>query len=131
MNNELTTFIIKELRKHRSRKDVIRKICERGSLNWKDAERLFILVQAQHRQATIPRQAPMLLFLSIAILILGVGLLGFNLQIVLAFFQKDLVQQIFSLQGTAYRAIGFMIGFAMSIGGLVGLWKAFGTIFPE
>ena len=38
MNEELTALIIKELKKHRDRTHVTQKVCERGGLNWKQAE---------------------------------------------------------------------------------------------
>jgi hypothetical protein len=131
MNEELTAFIIKELSKHRTRRDIIQRVCERGGLNWKQAERLITLLEAKYKRTTTVQQAPFLLFLSIGILLLGIGLLAFNLQILLAFFQKDVLEQILSLQSSSYRVIGLVTGLGMTIGGLVGLWKSFGTIFPE
>ena len=131
MYEELTALIIKELRKRRDRKDIIQRVCDKASLSWKDAERLIILTEAQHRRRIVPPQSPWLLFLSIGTLILGIGLLAFNLQLVLAFFQMDVPGQIMNLQGSSYRMIGLITGFGMTIGGLVGLWKAFGAIFPE
>jgi hypothetical protein len=131
MNEELTSLIIKELGKHRDRKAIIRRVSERGGLNWKEAERLLILVEARHRRSLVPNQSPWLLFLSIGMLILGIGLLGFNLQILLEFFQQDVAAQILSLQSSSFRMIGVITGFGMTVGGMVGLWKAFGAIFPE
>ena len=131
MNQELTSFIIKELSKHSDRKDIVRKVCERAELAWKDAERLITLVEAQHRQfIKIPR-TPWLLFLSIGTLLLGIALLAINLQIILAFFQKDVIDQVLGMQGNAYRVLGFITGLGMTVVGLTGLWKAFGVIFPE
>lgn len=131
MNDELTTFIINELSKHHNRKDVIRKICERGGITWKDADRLVTLIEAQHQRTIARRQTPLLLFLSIGILLLGIGLLAFNMQILFAFFQKDVLGQILSLQSTYYQILGLITGSGMTLGGLVGLWRAFGAIFPE
>ena len=131
MNEELTAFIIKELSRHRTRRDIIQRVCERGGLNWKQAERLIILIEAKHKRTVMVQEAPFLLFLSIGILLLGIGLLGFNLQILLAFFQKDVLQQILSLQSGSYRVIGLFTGLGMTVGGMVGLWKSFGTMFPE
>jgi hypothetical protein len=131
MNEELTAFIVKELSRHHDQKDITHKVCERAGLSWKQAEQLIRLIEANHRRTIKVQQAPMLLFLSIGILLVGIGLLAFNLQILLAFFQKDVLQQILSLQSSAYRTIGLVTGFGMSIGGLIGLWKSFETIFPE
>lgn len=131
MNQELTAFIIQELAKHRDRKDIVRKVCERAELPWKDAERLITLVEAQHRRSIRIPRTPWLLFLSIGTLLLGIGLLAFNLQIILSFFQKDVIDQVLSLQSNSYRTMGLLTGTGMTVVGLIGLWKAFGVMFPE
>jgi hypothetical protein len=131
MNEELTPFIIKELSKHRDRKDIVRKVCERGGLHWKEAERLITLIEARHRRTPTKHQTPWFLFLSIGILLLGIGLLAFNVQIILAFFQKDVLGQVLSLRSNSYQVIGLVTGLGMTLGGLIGLWKAFEVIFPE
>jgi hypothetical protein len=131
MNRELTAFIIQELAKHRDHKDIVRKVCERAELPWKDAERLITLVEAQHRRSIRIPRTPWLLFLSIGTLLLGIGLLAFNLQIILAFFQKDVIDQLLSLQSNSYRVMGLLTGTGMTVVGLIGLWKAFGVMFPE
>lgn len=131
MNAELTTFIIKELARHHDRKDIIEKVCNRGQLNWQEAEQLVTLVETQHRRTIATRQTPMLLFFSLGTLLLGIGLLAFNMQILAAFFQQDLFGQVLSLQSSYYRILGLVTGLGMTAGGLGGLWKAFGAIFPE
>ena len=133
MNEELTTFIIKELSKHRDRKDLVIKLNERAGLHRKEAERLVTLVEARHRRilATTKHPTPWLLFLSIGILLLGIGLLGFNLELILAFLQRDAAGQILSLQSNSYQVTGLLTGFGMTLGGLIGLWKSFAIIFPE
>ena len=131
MNQELTSFIIKELSKHSDRKTIIRKVCERAELAWKDAERLIALVEAQHRKSIKIPRTPWLLFLSIGALLLGITLLAINLQIILAFFQKDAIDQVLGMQGNAYRVMGVITGLGMTVIGLTSLWKAFGIIFPE
>jgi len=131
MNQELTSFIIKELAKRSDRKTIIRKVCERAELAWKDAERLIALVEAQHRRSIKIPRTPWLLFLSIGTLLLGIGLLAFNLQIILAFFQKDVLDQVLGLQSNSYQVMGLLTGLGMTAVGLIGLWKAFGVMFPE
>lgn len=131
MNDELTSLIIRELRKQRNQQTIIQKVCKHRGLNWKDAERLVRLIEAQHRRITTPRQSPALLFLSIGILLLGIGLLAFNMQILLTFFQRDIVDQIRSLQSSSYQLTGFVIGLVMTLGGAAGLWKAYGVMFPD
>jgi hypothetical protein len=131
MNEELTALIIKELSKHHDRKDLIHKICEQAGLNWNEAEQLIALVEAQHRRTIAGRQTPLLLFFSIGTLLLGIGLLVFNMQVLAAFFQKDVLDQVLSLQSSYYRILGLITGMGMTAGGMVGLWKAFGAIFPD
>ena len=131
MNQELTAFIVKELSRHRNRKDIVHKVCEQGGLHRKEAERLITLIEARHRRSLPETQTPWYLFLSIATLILGVGLLGFNLQMILAFLQKDVLSQVLSLRSNSYQVMGLITGAGLTVGGLIGLWKAFGVIFPE
>jgi hypothetical protein len=131
MNEELTTFVVKELSKHHDHKEIIRRVCERGGLTWKDAERFVTLVEAQHRRTIAVRQTPLLLFISIGTLLLGIGLLAFNMQFLLGFFQKDMLGQVLSLQSSYYQILSLITGFGMTVGGLIGLWRAFGAIFPE
>jgi hypothetical protein len=131
MNEDLTSLIIKELGKHCDRNEITRNVCEQGGLNRKEAEQLIILVEAKHRRTITTRQGPLLLFLSIGILLVGFGLLAFNMQIVFAFFQNDIFGQIFRLPGSYYRIIGVTTGLGMTAGGLAGLWKAFGALFPD
>jgi hypothetical protein len=131
MNEDLTVFIVKELGKFQHRERVIRKVCKKSGMNWRDAERLITLVEANHRRTLIARPTPPLLFLSIGLLLLGIGLLAFNLQILLDFFQKDILGQGLILQSTSYQITGVVIGLGMTLGGMIGLWKAFGVIFPD
>ena len=131
MNQELTTFIIKELSQHRSRKVIVRKVCEQAELPWRDAERLVTLVEAQHRRTIRIPRTPWLLFLSIGTLLLGIGLLAFNLQMIQTFFQKDVIDQVLSLRRNSYQVMGLLTGLVMTLGGLTGLWRAFGVMFPE
>ncbi|HSL44532.1 MAG TPA: hypothetical protein VK897_13935 [Anaerolineales bacterium] len=131
MNDELTTIIIKEFVKHHDRKEIIRKVCEQGGLNWREAEQLVALVEAQHRRTIATRQSPLLFFLSIGTLLLGLGLMAFNMEILFAIFQRDLIGQLLSVQSGYYRMIGLATGFGMTAGGLIGLWKGLLAIFPE
>ena len=131
MNEELTTFIVKELGKYQQRKTIIRKVCRRSGLTWRDAERLIVLVEANNRRTTIVHPTPPLLFLSIGLLSLGIGLFAFNIHVVVAFFHEDMLRQLLTLQGASYQIIGLMIGIGMTVGGMIGLWRAFGAIFPD
>lgn len=129
--DELTTFIIRELNRHHNRKKIIQSVCEKGGLHWKEAERLFVLVEARHKHTAVIPQTPVLLFWSIGMLIIGIGLLAYNREIVLAVFQKDIAGQILSLQGSSFRLIGLFTGAGLTTVGMACLWKALGTLFPN
>jgi hypothetical protein len=131
MNDELTTFIIKELDRQHDRKKIIQKVCKKGGLHWKEAERLFVLVEARHKNTAVIPQTPVLLFWSIGILIIGIGLLAYNGEILLAFFQKDVLAQTLNLQGSSFRTIGLFAGAGMTAVGMTCLWKALGSLFPN
>ncbi len=131
MNEDLTHFIVKELDRQHDRKKIIEKVCKKGGLNWKDAERLFTLVAARHKSTTVIPQTPVLLFWSIGMLILGIGLLAYNREIFLAVFHKDVLIQMLSLQGNLYGMIELFAGAGLTAVGMACLWKALGTIFPN
>jgi hypothetical protein len=130
MNEELTTFIIKELGKYQSRKEVVRKVCERSGLNWRQAEQWVVFVEVQHRRAIAAQHSPSLFFLSVGVLFLGLGLLAFNLETMFAFIQRDVFGQVLSTQ-SSNNLTGLLTGLGMTAGGLVGLWKGLRTIFPD
>lgn len=131
MNEELTAFIIKELSKHHNRNEIIRTLCEERGLSWKQSEQMLTLVESKHKRAIATRQTPLLLFLSIGTLLLGIGLVVYNTQIILAIFQKDLLGQILAVRGGYYRLLELLTGVGMTTGGAIGLWKALGSIFPS
>jgi hypothetical protein len=130
-NEELTDLIIKELSKHHERKEIARKVCEQSNLNWSEAERLIEQVETQNKRTIAGRQSPFLIFLSIATLILGLGLLAYNMQFLIHFFQKDTVEQILSLRGGYYELAGLITGVSMTIGGFYGVWKTLASLLPD
>ncbi|HMB25769.1 MAG TPA: hypothetical protein VKP08_23165, partial [Anaerolineales bacterium] len=105
MNDELTTLIIKELDRHHARKKIIQKVCKKGGLHWKEAERLFILVAARHKNTIVIPQTPVLLFWSIGMLIIGIGLLVYNGSSFFMVFEKSTL-----MQGDSFRMIGLLAG---------------------
>jgi hypothetical protein len=118
MNEDLSTYIIKELGKPQSRKKIVRNVCQRSGL-----------VESQQYRKMAGRQAPPLLFLSIAILLSGMGLLGLHLQELIVFIQHNLPGQALNLQSSEYHWTALLTGTAMTIAGLIGLWKAYGKLF--
>ncbi len=130
-DEELTTMIIQELGKHHDRQDVVRKVCENSTLSWGEAEKLIDEVEAQNRRKIAVRQGPLLMFLSIGSLVLGLGLLVYNMEVLVAIFNSDLMQQILSLQSGYSRLAGLVTGLAMTIGGFYGVWTTLASFFPS
>jgi hypothetical protein len=130
-NEELTTLIIKELGKHHDRKAIVQKICEMSALNWGEAENLIADVERQNRRKIATRQGPLLVALSIGTLVLGVGLLAYNMEVLIAIFNADLLTRILSLQSGYYRLAGLATGVGMVIGGLYGSWNVVASFFPD
>lgn len=131
MNEDLSTYIIKELGKPRARKAIIRDVCRRSGLNWRAAEQYVALVEAHYRRKMASRRTPILLFLSILVLLVGIGLLGFNVQALIAVIQQNLPRQVVSLQSNDFHWTALLAGLGMTVGGMIGLWKAYGIIFSE
>ena len=131
MNEELTNLVIKELGKHHDRKDIIQKVCEESNLNWTEAEHLVEQVETQHRRKIAGRQSPLLIVLSIGTLLVGFGLLAYNMQFIIHFFQKDTFDQIVGLRSGYYQVAGLLTGLSMTIGGLYGLWKTLASLLPD
>jgi len=130
-NEELTNLIIKELGKHHDRKAIVHKVCEEGKLNWSEAERLIAEVETHNKRKIAARQGPFLILVSIGTLVLGIGLLAYNMEVLVSIFNRDLLQQILSLQSGYYRLAGLITGLGMTIGGLYGAWTALASFFPD
>ena len=131
MNEELNNLIIKKLGKHHDRNEIIQTVCERSTLSWTEAERLIEKVAAEHGSTIASRQRPFLILVSAGTLILGIGLLFYNSQVFMSFFQRGIFEQILSLQGGYYRVIGLITGLGMALGGLIGLGKSLLPLLKE
>jgi hypothetical protein len=130
-DEELTQLIIKEIGRHSDRQAVIQKVCEASSLNWGEADRLIANVQSQHKGKIATRQGPFLLIISIATLLLGIGLIAYNMELILAIVHRDLLGQVMGLQSGYYRLASLVTGIGMTIGGLYGAWTTLASFFPD
>lgn len=128
---ELTSLIIKELGKHRERQAIVQKICEVSSLNWGEADKLIASVEAQNKGKIAARQGPFLLIISIATLLLGIGLIAYNMELILAILNRDLLGQILGVQSGFYRLASLVTGVGMTIGGFYGIWTTLASFFPD
>jgi len=130
-NEELTNMIIKELGKLRDPKEITRKVCEQSTMNWNDAQRLVDEVAVQNKRKIAAKQSPMLIFLSIGILLLGIGLLIISAQFIFNVFQSDTMGQVLSIRRGYYALAEFVTGLGMTIGGFYGAWKTLADLLPE
>ena len=131
MNEELTNLIIKKLGKQHDRNDIIAMVCEQSTLSWTEAARLIEQVEAENGSMIAGRQRPFLILVSAGTLILGIGLLFYNSQFLIGFFQGEIFEQLLSLQGGYYRVIGLITGLGMAVGGLLGLGKSVLPLLKE
>ena len=130
-NEELTNLIVKELSKHRDRKDITQVVCERSHLDWKDAEKLVAEVAEKNKRTIAARQSPFLLAVSIVILLAGIGLLGYSIRFFFIFSQESTLMKVLSLR-SGYYVIGELVtGIGMTGGGLFGAWKTVASVFPD
>jgi hypothetical protein len=130
-NEELTDQIIKELGKNHNHQEIVRKICEASTMNWGEAEKLVRDVESQNRRKIAARRGPLMVFLSIGTLVVGIGLLAYNIEVLMAIFNRDLLGQILSLQSGYYRILSLVTGAGMTIGGFYGLWTTLGSFLPD
>jgi uncharacterized membrane protein len=130
-DEELTNLVIKELSKHHERQDIVQRVCEQSSLNWSQAERLIAEIEAKNKKKIAARQGPFLIIVSIGTLLLGLGLLAYNMELIVAIFNKDLLGQILSLQSGYYRLAALVTGLGMTIGGFYGVWTTLASFYPS
>ena len=130
-NEELTNLIVKELSKHRDRKDITQAVCERSYLDWNDAEKLVAEVAEKNKRTIAARQSPFLLAVSIVILLAGIGLLAYSIRFFFIFAQESTMLKILSLR-SGYYVIGELVtGIGMTGGGLFGAWKTVASVFSD
>lgn len=127
MNEELTDLIIKELGRHHSRNEIIVAVCEKGGLDWPQAEKLIEQVEQEHKRAIASRQSPLLILISAGTLIAGLGLAAYGILFLVDFFQMETVERLLFLRTGYLRIVSLLTGLAMFGGGSYGLWK---TLLP-
>jgi uncharacterized membrane protein len=129
MNEELTGLIINELGKHRDRENIIMAVCEKGGLDWPQAEKLIQQVEEENKRTITRRQSPILIAISVVTVIAGMVLLGYGILFFVGFFQADLLQRAFLLRTGYFKILGMVTGLGMFGGGMYGLYKTFFQLF--
>ena len=128
---ELIELVIRELGKHHERRDIVARICEQSTLGWEEAEQLVTEVESQYKRKIAARQGPFLVLVSIGTLVIGLGLLIYNIELIAAIFNKDLLGQILSLRSGYLQLVSLVTGLGMTVGGLYGIWNALAALMPE
>ena len=128
---ELIELVIRELGKHHERRDIVARICEQSTLGWGEAEQLVAEVESQYKRKIAARQGPFLVLVSIGTLVIGLGLLIYNVELIAAIFNKDLLGQILSLRSGYLQLISLVTGLGMTVGGLYGIWNALASLMPD
>lgn len=116
---EATDFVIQQLGKHHQKNDIIQKLCESTNMNWGQAEKFILQVEAQHGGLIAQKQSPMIAAIGTVTVVAGfaiaIGILVMTLQGWIIFFLKFPVPYLGNI-------VYFMGGVAMIAGGLRGMW---------
>lgn len=130
-----TQFVIKELGKHHNRNEIIVALCEQMGLNWREAELLIQEIESQHGRAITVRQSPIIIILAIGLLVVGMGLIGYNFLFFINFFQEQhnalSVDGALEIREVYYRVGSLITGICMVIGGVIGSWKTISNLLKE
>lgn len=116
---EATEFVIQQLGKHRQKNDIIQKLCESTRMNWSQAEKFIQQVEAQHSDAIVQKQSPMIVAIGTFILVAGL------IVTVIAVY-ATLTGQNMRLRGLPIPYAGNIVyligGIAMMGGAVRGMW---------
>lgn len=129
MNEELTQRVVNDIARHRSRNEIIRAICEETSMNWPEAEQFVKKIEMEHAHAIAGKQSPLMVFLSVGSLLIGLALLAYGAEFFMAFFSGSPLSAILSIRSAYLRLAGSLTGLGMVIGGLIGLYNTFARYF--
>lgn len=122
MDEGLVDSVIHGLSRHRSRSEIIMDVCARGGLRWQEAEQFVQRLEVERRGTIERKQAPIQIFLSLGLMIIGaIMLFIFNYGI--SVFQVLLLEELFGPRTTMYEIASGVVGGGLSLAGLIGLWR--------
>jgi hypothetical protein len=127
---EIITFVVDELAKQHSRNEIIRRLCERTGMMWPDAEKLVRQIEADHGQDIRARQSPLLVALSVAIFIGGVGSILYCAVYFISFANTDAIT-IPNPRGVVFAIGALFTGITMIAGSLFGLRQTIKELFED
>jgi len=77
MNEEAATrFVISELGKHRTKNEIIEKLCHSHEMSWRQAQAFVSKVERENVSSINMRQSPLFIIVGLLILIGGVAISG-------------------------------------------------------
>lgn len=123
MDEELTRRIVAELARQHNRNDIIRMVCEHAGLEWPQAEQVVKQVEAEQAHTIARKQSPLLIFLSIGSILIGIALLYLGFDYVMGFFRGQALEELLSVRTGLYRIGGAVTGLGMIVGGFIGLYN--------
>lgn len=77
-SNPILDFVVTEFGKHTGRDAVVRAVAEQFGQSWEDAEKFVRYVEREHGGRVARRQSPLLLFMGISTLLIGLALVLWN-----------------------------------------------------
>ncbi len=126
---ELQEIIVDGLVGHHARNDIILSVCERGGLEWPEAEELVKRVEVERAHAIARGQMPLIALLSAAIVATGAWILNDALAMVRDIITGNLFTQVVLLSISYYPLSLALMGGTMVAGGMIGFWKALRKYF--
>jgi hypothetical protein len=118
---EAVNFVIQELGKHHSENEITMALCQKTGMTWHQAEQFIHQVQAEHKHTISSHQSPLLIVMGVAFVLIGLGLIFYNLEFIVSLFNKDALGLALSARSVYYRIGSIITGFGMAIGGSIGL----------
>ncbi len=126
---ELQEIIVDGLVVHQTRNDIILSVCERGGLQWPEAEELVKRVEVERAHAIARGQMPLVALLSAALVAAGSWLLNDTYRLIRDAFRGDALSTMFMLVSGYYQLGLALMGGTMVAGGMIGMWKALQRYF--
>ena len=125
MNEQLTQRIVSDLAKQRSRNEIIRMVCEQEGMDWPQAEKFVQQVETEQAHTIARKQSPLMIFLSVGSVLVGMALLYLGLDYVMGYFRGQALEELLNFRTGLARIAGGVTGIGMIVGGLIGLYKTF------
>lgn len=125
MSEDLQDMVVQQLVRQHSRNEIIRMVCERGSMNWPQAEKFVEQVEAERAHTIARRQSPLLILLSVGSVLVGAALLYLGADYILGIFRGQVLEELLGVRYGIYRMAGAVTGIGMIVGGLIGLYNTF------